>query len=68
MYVKAPQSVWNVEDLPAGVRLLWTRFGPMFAAVIRRKRVWGDVLPLSTAPGLAIPVFDLPSESWRYRD
>ena len=48
MYVKYPLSLRNVEDLLAErgidichetVRLWWNRFGPMFAAEIRRKRV-----------------------------
>jgi putative transposase len=48
MYVKYPLSLPNVEDLLAErgidichetVRLWWNRFGPMFAAEIRRKRV-----------------------------
>lgn len=48
MYVKFPLSPRNVEDLLAErgidichetVRLWWNRFGPMFAAEIRRKRV-----------------------------
>jgi putative transposase len=48
MYVKFPLSLRNVEDLlhergidicHETVRLWWTRFGPMFAAEIRRKRV-----------------------------
>ena len=48
MYVKFPLSLRNVEDLLAErgidvchetVRLWWNRFGPMFAAEIRRKRV-----------------------------
>ncbi|WP_425992996.1 IS6 family transposase [Brevundimonas sp. TWP2-3-2] len=48
MYVKYPLSLRNVEDLLTGrgidicyetVRLWWNRFGPMFAAEIRRKRV-----------------------------
>ena len=47
-YVKFPLSLRNVEDLlhergidicHETVRLLWNRFGPMFAAEIRRKRV-----------------------------
>ncbi len=50
MYVKYPLSLRNVEDLLAErgidichetVRLWWNRFGPMFAAEIRRKRVHG---------------------------
>tara|TARA_Y100001951_G_C11268005_1_gene256849 strand:- start:640 stop:909 length:270 start_codon:yes stop_codon:yes gene_type:complete len=45
MYVKYPLSLRNVEDLLAErgidichetVRLWWNRFGPMFAAEIRR--------------------------------
>ena len=48
MYVKYPRSLRNVEDLLAErgidichetVRFWWNRFGPMSAAVIRRKRV-----------------------------
>ena len=48
MYVKYPLSLRNVEDLLAQrgidichetLRLWWNRFGPMFAAEIRRKRV-----------------------------
>jgi len=48
MYVKYPLSMRNVEDLLAErgidichetVRFWWNRFGPMFAAEIRRKRV-----------------------------
>jgi putative transposase len=47
MYVKFPLSLRNVEDLPAerGIdvsyeteRFWWNRFGPLFAAEIRRKR------------------------------
>ena len=48
MYVRYPLSLRNVEDLlhergvdicHETVRLWWTRFEPMFAAEIRRKRV-----------------------------
>ena len=48
MYVKFPLSLRNVEDLlhergidvcHETVRFWWDRFGPMFAAEIRRKRV-----------------------------
>jgi putative transposase len=48
MYVRYPLSLRNVEDLLAArgidichetVRLWWNRFGPIFAAEIRRKRV-----------------------------
>ncbi len=48
MYVKYPLSLRNEEGLLAErridichetVRLWWNRFGPMFAAEIRRKRV-----------------------------
>ena len=48
MYVRYPLSLRNVEDLlfergidicHETVRLRWNRFGPMFAAEIRRKRV-----------------------------
>jgi putative transposase len=48
MFVKYPLSLRNVEDLlfergidicHETVRLWWTRFGPLFASEIRRKRV-----------------------------
>jgi putative transposase len=48
MYVRFPLSLRNVEDLlhergidisHETVRFWWSRFGPMFAAEIRRKRV-----------------------------
>ena len=48
MYVKCPLSLRNVEDLLAErgidishetVRFWWNRFGPMFAAEIRKRRV-----------------------------
>jgi putative transposase len=48
MYIKYPLSLRNVEDLlfergidicHETVRLWWNRFGPMFAAEIRKKRV-----------------------------
>ena len=48
MYVKYPPSLRDVEDLlnergidirHETVRLWWTRFGPMFANDIRKKRV-----------------------------
>ena len=48
MYVRYPLSLRNVEDLSAErgidishetVRFWWNRFGPMFAAEIRKKRV-----------------------------
>src|SRR5208337_1842181 len=48
MYVKYPLSLRNVEDLLAErgidishetVRFWWNRFGPMFAAEIRKKRL-----------------------------
>jgi putative transposase len=50
MYVRFPLSLRNVEDLlhergievsHETVRFWWQRFGPMFAAEIRRKRVRG---------------------------
>jgi putative transposase len=50
MYVRYPLSLRNVEDLLAErgidishetVRFWWNRFGPMFAAEIRKKRVAG---------------------------
>ena len=48
LYVRYPLSLRNVEDLlhergidvsHETVRFWWNRFGPMFAAEIRRKRV-----------------------------
>ena len=48
MYVRYPLSLRNVEDLLAErgidishetVRFRWNRFGPMFAAEIRKRRV-----------------------------
>lgn len=48
IYVRFPLSLRNVEDLlherdieigHEAVRFWWNRFGPMFAAEIRRKRV-----------------------------
>jgi putative transposase len=48
LYVRFPLSLRNVEDLlhergieisHETVRFWWNRFGPMFAAEIRRKRV-----------------------------
>jgi len=48
MYVRYPLSLRNVEDLlfergidirHETVRLWWNRFGPMFAAEVRHKRV-----------------------------
>jgi putative transposase len=48
MYVRFPLSLRNVEDLlhergieisHETVRFWWNRFGPMFAAEIRRKRI-----------------------------
>ena len=48
MYVRYPLSLRNVEDLLAErgidishetVRFWWNRFGPMFAAEIRKRRV-----------------------------
>jgi len=55
MYVKYPLSLRNVEDLLAErgidichetVRFWWNRFGPMFAAEIRRKRVDRGPIPI----------------------
>jgi putative transposase len=50
MYVRFPLSLRNVEDLLAErgtnirhdtVRLWWNRFGPLFAADIKRQRIGG---------------------------
>jgi putative transposase len=56
MSVRYPLSLRNVEDLLAErgidishetVRFWWTRFGPMFAAEIRKRRVAQNA-PLSS--------------------
>jgi putative transposase len=48
MYIRFPLLLFNVEDLPhergieishETVRFWWNRFGPMFAAKIRSRRV-----------------------------
>jgi putative transposase len=48
MYVRFPLSLWNVEGLlyerdinisHEAVRFWWNRFGPLFTAEIRKKRV-----------------------------
>ena len=48
MYIRFPLSLRNVEDLPhergidicpETVRCCWNRFGPLFAAGMRRKRI-----------------------------
>jgi putative transposase len=48
MYVRYPLSLRNVEDLLAArgidishetIRFWWNRFGPMFAAEVRKNRV-----------------------------
>jgi putative transposase len=41
MYVRYPLSLRGVDICHETVRLWWTRFGPMFAAEIRKKRVDG---------------------------
>ena len=61
MYVRYPLSLRNVEDLLAErgidishetVRFWWNRFGPLFAAEIRKRRVFGDAVePLALASG-----------------
>jgi putative transposase len=59
MYVRFPLSLRNVEDLlhergievsHETVRFWWRRFGPIFAAEIRRKRVEPAHLPFALAP------------------
>ena len=81
MYVKYPLSLRNVEDLLAErgidishetVRFWWNRFGPMFAAEIRKKRVahmrgypqWGivrvnSILPVRAQGRAGAPLFFL---------
>ncbi len=59
MYVRFPLSLRNVEDLlfergidicHETVRLWWNRFGPLFAADIRRQRVRPDMRLRVTMP------------------
>ena len=60
MYVRYPLSLRQVEDLlfergidvcDETVRLWWNRFGPLFAAEIRKRRAERVVFPLALAPG-----------------
>jgi putative transposase len=64
MYVRYPLSLRNVEDLLAErgidishetVRFWWNRFGPMFAAEIRKKRI-AHMRGLKQNVGMAIVV------------
>jgi len=59
MYVRFPLSLHNVEAVlhqrgidisHETVRYWWNRFGPMFAAEIRRKRVQQMCLPIHYRP------------------
>ena len=62
LYVRFPLSLRNVEDLlhergidvsHETVRFWWNRFGPMFAAEIRKRRVEGmRAAPLAEWRGL----------------
>jgi putative transposase len=64
MYVRYPLSLRQVEDLlfergidicHETVRLWWNRFGPMFAATIRMRRVQNQSFsPLALAPGRGV--------------
>jgi hypothetical protein len=65
MYVRYPLSLRNVEDLLAErgidishetVRFWWNRFGPMFAAEIRKRRVRAHarLSSVAMAPGLGL--------------
>ena len=54
MYIRFPPSLRNVEDLlhecgidiaHETVRFWWNRFGPMFAAQIRKRRVTAHIRP-----------------------
>src|SRR5208337_419957 len=60
MYVKYPLSLRNVEDLLAErgidishetVRFWWNRFGPMFAAEIRKRSYAGGLVGLGRRKG-----------------
>jgi putative transposase len=64
MYVRYPLSLRNVEDLLAErgidishetVRFWWNRFGPMFAAEIRKRRV----VPMREPPRVCRRLFRL---------
>ncbi len=59
LYVRFPLSLRNVEDLlhergievsHETVRFWWQRFGPMFAAEIRRRRVNGMLENIKALP------------------
>ncbi len=60
LYVRFPLSLRNVENLlhergvdikHETVRFWWQRFGPKFAAEIRKRRIEGHAIePLETAP------------------
>ena len=61
LYVRFPLSLRNVEDLlhergieisHETVRFWWNRFGPMFAAEIRRNRVSQDAILFELAMAL----------------
>jgi putative transposase len=63
MYIRYPLSLRQVEDLPfergidichETVRLWWNRFGPMFAAVIRKRRVHSVVFAMALALGRGV--------------
>jgi hypothetical protein len=64
MYSRYPLSLWQVEDLlfergidicDETVRFWWNRFGPMFAAAIRKRRVQKPiVLDLALARGRGV--------------
>jgi len=62
MYVRFPLSLRSVEDLLAeraidisqeDIRLWWNRFGPMFAAEIRKKRAALNCSAVPSPPWLA---------------
>ena len=66
MYVRYPLSLRNVEDLLAErgidishetVRFWWNRFGPMFAAEIRKRRVRARARLSGSGAGIWMEVF-----------
>jgi len=64
MYVRFPLSLRQVEDLLSErgidichetVRFWWNRFGPLFAAEIRKRRISSSfALQLALAPGRSV--------------
>ena len=78
MYIRFPLSLRNVEDLlhergidisHETVRFWWNRFGPMFAAEIRRKRIqkYGIVINQCVTAQRTFDARPAPSATTQYR-